>query len=145
MHQNNGIADLAKSQVTLHWAHRREGQFGQHHTGDWSERNSRTAAPKPVAGMCGTLSLKRYCCQWYCRLEIDTVPMDRMGEMTPELNRRVLVTTHQKTGRSGTAFATILWMMGGGLVASIGACHLNRRRLKRTRFHRRFIPKAFSP
>ena len=57
----------------------------------------------------------------------------------PELNRQVLVTDHQKTGRSATAFETIRWMMGDGLVASTGAFHLKQRRMIQPRFHRRYI------
>ena len=59
----------------------------------------------------------------------------------PELNRQVLVTEHQRTGRSATAFETVRWMMGDGLVASTGAFHLRQRRLIQPRFHHRFIEK----
>ena len=59
----------------------------------------------------------------------------------PELNREILVTQHQKTGRSATAFETVRWMMGDGLVASTGAFHLKQRRLIQPRFHRRYIDK----
>ena len=59
----------------------------------------------------------------------------------PELNREVLVTSHQKTGRGATAFETIRWMMGDGLTASTGAFHLKQRRLIQPRFHRRLIEK----
>ncbi|MCY4087628.1 MAG: cytochrome P450, partial [Actinomycetia bacterium] len=57
----------------------------------------------------------------------------------PELNQQVLVTDHQNTGRSATAFETVRWMMGDGLVASTGAFHLKQRRLMQPRFHRRYI------
>ena len=57
----------------------------------------------------------------------------------PEFNRQVLVTNHQKTGRGATAFETVRWMMGDGLVASTGAFHLRQRRLIQPRFHRRYI------
>lgn len=57
----------------------------------------------------------------------------------PELNRQVLVTDHQKTGRGATAFETVRWMMGDGLVASTGAFHLKQRRMIQPRFHRRYI------
>ena len=57
----------------------------------------------------------------------------------PELNREILVTNHQKTGRSATAFETVRWMMGDGLVASTGAFHLKQRRMIQPRFHRRYI------
>ena len=57
----------------------------------------------------------------------------------PELNRQVLVTEHQNTGRSATAFETVRWMMGDGLVASTGAFHLKQRRLMQPRFHRKYI------
>ena len=57
----------------------------------------------------------------------------------PELNRQVLVTEHQKTGRGATAFETVRWMMGDGLVASTGAFHLKQRRMIQPRFHRRYI------
>ena len=57
----------------------------------------------------------------------------------PELNREVVVTNHQKTGRGVTAFETIRWMMGDGLTASTGAFHLKQRRLIQPRFHRRRI------
>ena len=57
----------------------------------------------------------------------------------PELNRQVLVREHQKTGRGATAFETVRWMMGDGLVASTGAFHLKQRRMIQPRFHRRYI------
>ena len=57
----------------------------------------------------------------------------------PDLNRQVLVTDHQKTGRGATAFETVRWMMGDGLVASTGLFHLKQRRLIQPRFHRRYI------
>ena len=57
----------------------------------------------------------------------------------PDLNREVLVRTHQKTGRGVTAFETVRWMMGDGLTASTGAFHLRQRRLIQPRFHRRYI------
>ena len=57
----------------------------------------------------------------------------------PDLNRQVLVTEHQKTGRGATAFETVRWMMGDGLVASTGMFHLKQRRLIQPRFHRRYI------
>ena len=59
----------------------------------------------------------------------------------PDLNREILVTQHQHTGRSATAFETVRWMMGDGLVASTGAFHLQQRRLIQPRFHHRFIEK----
>ena len=59
----------------------------------------------------------------------------------PDLNREVLVTNHQKTGRGSTAFETVRWMMGDGLVASTGAFHLRQRRLMHPRFHHRYIEK----
>lgn len=59
----------------------------------------------------------------------------------PELNREVLVTQHQKTGRSATAFEAVRWMMGDGLTASTGAFHMKQRRLIQPRFHRRYIGK----
>ena len=57
----------------------------------------------------------------------------------PELNRQVLVTNHQNTGRGAAAFETVRWMMGDGLVASTGAFHLKQRRMIQPRFHRRYI------
>ncbi|MDE0082485.1 MAG: cytochrome P450 [Gammaproteobacteria bacterium] len=57
----------------------------------------------------------------------------------PDLNRQILVTDHSKTGRGATAFETVRWMMGDGLVASTGAFHLKQRRLMQPRFHRRYI------
>ena len=54
----------------------------------------------------------------------------------PDLNRQILVTDHQKTGRGAIAFETIRWMMGDGLTASTGAFHLRQRRL----LHRLPIP-----
>ena len=57
----------------------------------------------------------------------------------PELNREVLVTNHQNTGRGATAFEAVRWMMGDGLVASTGAFHLRQRRMIQPRFHRRYI------
>ncbi len=59
----------------------------------------------------------------------------------PDLNRQVLVTNHLKTGRSATAFETIRWMLGDGLIASAGSFHLKQRRLIQPRFHRRYIEK----
>ena len=57
----------------------------------------------------------------------------------PDLNREVLVTSHQMTGRGVTAFEIVRWMMGDGLTASTGAFHLRQRRLIQPRFHRRYI------
>ena len=57
----------------------------------------------------------------------------------PDLNRQLLVTEHHKTGRGATAFETVRWMMGDGLVASTGAFHLKQRRMIQPRFHRRYI------
>ncbi len=57
----------------------------------------------------------------------------------PELTRQVLVTNRLKTGRGATAFETVRWMMGDGLVASTGTFHMRQRRLIRPRFHRRYI------
>lgn len=57
----------------------------------------------------------------------------------PDLNRQVLVTEHQKTGRGSTAFEPIRWMLGDGLTASTGAFHLKQRRLMQPRFHHRYI------
>ena len=51
------------------------------------------------------------------------------------------MTDHQNTGRGATAFETVRWMMGDGLVASTGAFHLRQRRLIQPRFHHRFIEK----
>ena len=57
----------------------------------------------------------------------------------PELNREILVTNHRKTGRGATAFETVRWMMGDGLVASTGAFNLKQRRMIQPRFRRRYI------
>ena len=57
----------------------------------------------------------------------------------PELNWKLLAAEHQKVGRGATAFETVRWMMGDGLVASTGAFHLRQRRMIRPRFHRRYI------
>ena len=57
----------------------------------------------------------------------------------PELNREVLVTNHQKTGRGAAAFEPIRWMLGDGLTASTGAFHLRQRRMIQPRFHRSYI------
>ena len=57
----------------------------------------------------------------------------------PDLNRQILAISHQKTGRGATAFETVRWMMGNGLVASTGAFHLKQRRLMQPRFHHKYI------
>ena len=57
----------------------------------------------------------------------------------PELNREVLVTSHQSVGRGAAAFEPIRWMLGDGLTASTGAFHLRQRRMIQPRFHRSYI------
>ncbi len=57
----------------------------------------------------------------------------------PTLNRQILATSHQQTGRGATTFETMRWMIGNGLAGSTGAFHLKQRRLMQPRFHHKYI------